>query len=176
MLATRPTELLSSTAIQEAVARMAADISRDLAGREVTVLPVFTGALFFAVDLLRGLRGVDPRVVGIEAKSYTQRRSGDLKLPGLPRLEGIRDRDLLVVDDILDTGKTLHTIVRELEDLGPRSIRIAVLLRKSGCQDPAHPIEPDYVGFDIPDRFVVGYGLDDEAKYRNLDYIGYLPE
>lgn len=171
-----PKPLIPKETVQGVVRLMAHVVSRELYGKEVTILPIFTGALFFAVDLLRGLEGIDPRVEGIQAKSYTDRKSGELKLTQMPTLEDVEGRDLLVVDDILDTGQTLYRVIEALKQMRPRSIRSAVLLRKRGRQDPRYLVEPDYVGFDIPDYFVVGYGLDDNTRFRNLAYIGYFPD
>jgi hypoxanthine phosphoribosyltransferase len=84
----------------------------------------------------------------------------------------LRGRHVLLLDDILDTGRTLAHVVRQLRELGPASLRIAVLLRKQGRQEV--PLEPDYCGFDIPNAFVVGYGLDYNDEYRNLPFVGIL--
>jgi hypoxanthine phosphoribosyltransferase len=96
---------------------------------------------------------------------------GDLNIDA-SMLPDIHDRNILLVDDILDSGHTLSKLKKYLGEKGCRSIRTAVLLRKLGRQE--HPIEPDYCGFEIPDKFVVGYGLDYNDEYRNLPYIGEL--
>jgi hypoxanthine phosphoribosyltransferase len=86
----------------------------------------------------------------------------------------VRGRDILLLDDILDTGRTLDYLVRHLRGLSPTSLRVAVLLRKQGRQ--VVPLQPDFCGFDIPDAFVVGYGLDYNDEFRNLPYIAVLPD
>jgi hypoxanthine phosphoribosyltransferase len=175
-LPAQPKTLIPKETVQGVVRLMAHVISRELQGGEITVIPVFTGALFFAVDLLRGLEGIDPRVEGVHVKSYTHRSAGDLTLKQLPQPESIKGRDLLIVDDIIDTGQTLHRVIEAMRPFQPRSIRCAVLLRKRGRQDPQFNVRVDYVGFEILDYFVVGYGMDDHARHRNLSYIGYFPD
>lgn len=166
--------LLTADQIRDRVAEVAADIRAALADRPVTVIGVLTGSLIFLSDLVRQLDF--PLQIGLlKASSYR----GDATTPGELRIEGsllpdITGRHLLVLDDILDTGATLAKLVVHLKDRGAASVRTCVLLRKIGRQTT--PFEPDYVGFTIPDKFVVGYGLDFNDEHRHLPFIGVLPD
>jgi len=136
---------------------------------ELVVLGVLNGAFMFLADLARAI--TIPIVVDfIRAASYGSGRvsSGDVRIEPIawPYGEG---RDVLVVEDVLDTGKTLEAVVRTLEGFRPRSVKTIALLRKPAAKWPV-----DYVGFEIEDRFVVGYGLDDAGKWRQLPYVGIL--
>jgi hypoxanthine phosphoribosyltransferase len=164
--------LISAEKIQERVDELGRQIARDYKDRPLTIVAVLTGSLMFLADLMRRL-DLPLRIALIQASSYR----GDATTPGslhvqsdlLPDLTG---RHLLILDDILDTGHTLAYLVRHVGGLNPPTLKTAVLLRKMGRQEEA--IEPDYCGFQIPDEFVVGYGLDYNDEYRNLPYIGVL--
>jgi hypoxanthine phosphoribosyltransferase len=161
--------LLSADRIQQRVAEMAQQIAADYPGRPLTIVGVLTGCLMFLADLVRHLD--QPLRIGlIQASSYRGEttRAGELHIhPEL--LPDVRGRHVLLLDDILDTGQTLHHLHEHLRGLGVASLRTGVLLRKLGRQQL--PIEPDYCGFDIPDAFVVGYGLDYNDEYRHLPHI-----
>ena len=166
--------LLSAERIQQRVAELAQQIAADYHGRPVTIVGVLTGCLMFLADLVRRI-DLPLRIGLIQASSYR----GAAVTPGPlhigPELRpNVRDRHVLLLDDILDTGQTLAYLVEHLKGLGAVSIRSAVLLRKTGRQ--GIPIEPDYCGFNIPDVFVVGYGLDFNDDYRHLPYVGVLGE
>lgn len=154
------------------------ELSREIAAaypdhRPVTIVGVLTGCLVFLADLIRRL-DLPLRISLIQASSYR----GETTTPGelqiqteiLPDLTGC---DVLLIDDILDTGRTIARIGERLKELGAKSVRVAVLLRKRGRQEV--PLEPDFCGFEIPNEFVVGYGLDYNDEYRHLPYIGVLP-
>jgi hypoxanthine phosphoribosyltransferase len=165
--------LISSERIRDRVDALAGEIARAYEGRSVTAIGILTGCLVFMADLIRRI-DLPLRVGFITASSYR----GAATTPGklfiqdelLPALTG---RDVLLLDDILDTGKTLTRVVAHLLDRGAGSVKVAVLLRKVGRQGV--PFEPDFVGFTIPDKFVVGYGLDFNDEYRHLPFIGVLP-
>ncbi|MCI0700747.1 MAG: hypoxanthine phosphoribosyltransferase [Planctomycetia bacterium] len=165
--------LIPAERIQTRVAELASEIARDYAGTPVTVVGILTGCLVFTADLIRHIN-LPLRVAFVTASSYR----GMVTLPGkleirdelLPDITG---RHILLLDDILDTGKTLTRVVAHLIDKGAASVKVGVLLRKMGRQEV--PFEPDYVGFTIPDKFVVGYGLDFNDEYRHLPYVGVLP-
>jgi hypoxanthine phosphoribosyltransferase len=162
--------LVSAAQIQSSIERLAAEISEREAGRPLTVIAVLTGSIIFLADLVRKLEM--PLCVGvIQARSYlgTERGSLSVNVDMLPEVAG---RDVLVVDDIFDTGHTLVEVLAFLKDRGPRSVRTAVLVLKRGKQQVT--LQPDYVGFEIPDVFVVGYGLDYNDAYRNLPYLAAL--
>lgn len=165
--------LLTAEQIQRRVADLGRQIDADYSGRPFTIVGVLTGCLFFLADLVRHLN-VPVRISLLQASSYrgSATRPGELHLQAdlMPDLTG---RDVLLLDDILDTGHTLVAVTSELRSLGIASLRTAVLLRKLGRQEVA--FEPDYCGFAIPDAFVVGYGLDYNDEYRQLPYIAVLP-
>jgi hypoxanthine phosphoribosyltransferase len=136
------------------------------------VVGILTGCLIFTADLIRRI-DLPLRVAFITASSYRGETtvSGRLEIRDelLPDIVG---RHILLLDDILDTGKTLTRVVAHLIDRGAESVKVAVLLRKIGRQEV--PFEPDFVGFTIPDKFVIGYGLDFNDEYRHLPYVGVL--
>jgi hypoxanthine phosphoribosyltransferase len=165
--------LLPAERIQHRVGELAQQIAADYHGRSVTIVGVLTGCLMFLADLVRQL-DLSLRIDFIQASSYrgSSTTPGELHIhPGLA--PDVRGRHVLLLDDILDTGRTLVHLRSHLQDLGVASLRTCVLLRKRGRQVVA--IEPDYCGFEIPDAFVVGYGLDYNDEYRHLPYIAVLP-
>lgn len=164
--------LLPATQIREGVRRLAAELRAVYGDRPVTIVAVLTGSVVFLADLIRHLNfPLDLELV--RASSYRGRavRPGELTLDldGLPDPAG---RELLIVDDIFDTGRTLKALTDALVERGPKSLRTAVLLRKAGRQEV--PMGPDFTVFDIPDEFVVGYGLDFDGRYRNFPFVGVL--
>ncbi|MBX7105846.1 MAG: hypoxanthine phosphoribosyltransferase [Gemmataceae bacterium] len=164
--------LISAEQIQKRVDELARKIMADYDHQPVTIVGVLTGSLLFLADLMRRLE-LPLRIALIQASSYrgTSTTAGELhvQMDLLPDLSG---RHVLVLDDILDTGQTLAHLKVELEAMKPASLKFGVLLRKIGRQE-LH-LEPDYIGFEIPDKFVIGYGLDYNDEYRNLPYIGVL--
>jgi hypoxanthine phosphoribosyltransferase len=161
--------LLSADDIQRRVAEMARHIAADYRGQPVTIVGVLTGCLMFLADLVRHL-DLPLRIGLLQASSYR----GATTTPGALRVQpellpDLRGRHVLLLDDILDTGQTLAYLREHLQKLGVASLRIAVLLRKAGRQQV--PLEVDYFGFDIPNAFVVGYGLDYNDEYRHLPYV-----
>lgn len=165
--------LIPAERIQQRIEEMARQISADYHGRPVTIVGVLTGCLMFVADLVRRL-DVPLRIAFIQASSYRGTATAPGQLRVLPELlPDVRGRHVLLLDDILDTGQTLGYLVEHLRSVGAESVRVGVLLRKQGRQRV--PLEPDYFGFDIPDAFVVGYGLDYNDEYRNLPYVAVLP-
>ena len=164
--------LLDKESLHDGVSRMAQDIETAFKGRNLTIVGVLTGSVVLVADLIR-LIDQPLRVGVIQASSYrgatTER--GQLIINSELMLD-ISGRDVLLVDDIYDTGHTLAQVVEKLHEFKPRSIRSAVLLRKEGRQEAAY--EPDFAAFRIPDEFVVGYGLDYEDMYRNLPHLAAL--
>ncbi len=162
--------LIEADRIADRVKAIAAQIDALQQGNPLDVVSVMVGSLFFTADLLRNLQ-TPCRLFCISASSYGEKRTsqGAVRLTegGLPDAFG---PDILVVDDILDTGLTLGVLLDCLARKAPRSqVRVCVLLQKQRSRVRA--VEADYVGFDIPDRYVVGYGLDDAGLYRGLPSI-----
>ena len=150
---------------------MAAQITADYSHRELTVIAILTGSLMFMSDLLRRIplpvRLDCLSVVSYHGKTQT---SGDVVFKlAVPDVGG---QDVLILDDILDTGYTLAAVRKKLQTAKPRSIRVCVLLSKR--KQRARDVDADYIGFEIDDEFVVGYGLDFMERYRNLPYVGVL--
>lgn len=163
--------LIPEDRIARRVRRMAKQIEADYTGREMVVVSLLNGTVMFLADLIRHL-SLPLRLDFIGVSSYgAGTESGDLVITKELRLD-VRGRDVLLVDDILDTGKTLVRMVGKLNALKPRTIKTCVLLNKAARR--VEKIEADYVGFEIPDFFVVGYGLDFAEKYRNLPFVGVL--
>jgi hypoxanthine phosphoribosyltransferase len=164
--------LLSEAEIQERVRQLGQQIEADYQGKPLTIVAVLTGSLILLADLIRQIQ-LPLRVALLQASSYkgATTTAGALIINEafLPEVAG---RDVLLLDDILDTGRTLASLVRRISERGARSVRTAVLLRKIGRQQ-VH-LEPDYCGFSIPDAFVVGYGLDYNDDYRHLRYVAIL--
>ncbi len=164
--------LLSEDQIQERVRQLGRQIEADYQGKPLTIVAVLTGSLILLADLIRQIQ-IPLRVALLQASSYRGATTSAAPLvvneAFSPEVIG---RDVLLLDDILDTGQTLSTLVRHMSDRGALSVRTAVLLRKIGRQQV--PLEPDYCGFTIPDAFVVGYGLDYNDDYRHLPYVAIL--
>jgi hypoxanthine phosphoribosyltransferase len=157
--------LISEEQIQARLRELAGRVNRDYASESLTILGVLVGSLMLLADLVRRIER-PTRIGFLRASSY---RGATTRPDLLPDIHG---RHVLVLDDILDSGQTLNQTLAYLKKLGPKSIRSGVLLRKQGRQNVQ--LEPDYVGFEIPDEFVVGYGLDYNDEYRQLPYIAVL--
>lgn len=163
--------LIAEATIARRLRQMSREIERDFRGREMVIVAVLNGTVMFLADLIRHL-SLPLRLDFIGVSSYgLGAESGDLVFTKELRLD-VRGRDVLIVDDILDTGRTLSGVRRRLRVLRPRRIKTCVFLDKPARRVEA--IEADYVGFEIPDRFVVGYGLDFAERYRNLPFVGLL--
>ncbi len=164
--------LLSEEQIRQGIARMADEIGKHYAGRPLTIVGVMIGSVILLADLIRRL-DLPLRVELVQVRSYrNSTRPGPLVINLDLLSSDVRGRDVLLVDDIFDTGRTLWELIPQLDELGPASIRTAVLLRKQGRAEVS--LRPDYVGFEVPDLFVVGYGLDYRDQYRNLPYVAAL--
>jgi hypoxanthine phosphoribosyltransferase len=164
--------LLSGERIQARVAELGAQLATDYAGRDPVLVSVLKGSIVFLADLVRQME-IPLSIDLMEVSSYgaSTESSGQVRI--LKDLSmAIDGRDVIVVEDIIDTGLTLNYLLRYLHDKGPASIRICCLLDKPARR--LADITIDYRGFTIPDRFVIGYGLDYDERYRNLPYIGVL--
>lgn len=164
--------LLSAAELAAGIDRLADTVRREYDRRPLVVVGVLTGSIVLVADLIRRLE-CPVELTMVSASSYrgTATSPGrlELRLDSLPDLAG---RDALVVDDIFDTGRTLEALVAELRGRGAASVRSLVLLRKAGRAEVAS--QPDFVGFDIPDVFVVGYGLDFDGAWRHLPHLAAL--
>jgi hypoxanthine phosphoribosyltransferase len=165
--------LLSEEAIQGRVKELGRQISADYAGRQLTLVSVLKGSLPFMADLMRAMT-IPVRIDLMEVSSYG---GASTESSGLVRIlkdlsASIEGEEVLIVEDIIDTGLTLNYLVRYLRGKNPRSLRICTLLDKPARRLVEIPV--DYIGFTIPDQFVVGYGLDYGELYRNLRFVGVL--
>jgi hypoxanthine phosphoribosyltransferase len=163
--------LITERELAGRIRQMSSEIERDFIRREMVVVSLLNGTVMFLADLIRNL-SLPLRLDFIGVSSYgAGTESGDLVFTKELRLD-VRGRDVLLVDDILDTGKTLARVLDKLRALKPRRIRTCVLLNKAARR--VEDVAADYIGFEIPDFFVVGYGLDFAERYRNLPFVGVL--
>lgn len=172
--AANPPEVLSADVIAARVKSLAEEIAAANLGRNLHLLVVLRGAFVFAADLVRALhgQGIEVTVDFCRVASY-----GDGTEPGVPAVElyhpeTLTDRDVLIVEDIVDTGTALEALLRAVNSAGPRSVACAALLSKPSRRRVA--IQADFTGFIVPDKFLVGYGLDYAGRYRHLPYVGAL--
>jgi hypoxanthine phosphoribosyltransferase len=164
--------ILTEKAVRDRIAEMGAEVSRDYAGETVLLVAVLRGAALFIADLAREITvPLEMDFMAVSSYGSSTKSSGVVRI--LKDLdEIIEDRNVLVVEDIIDSGLTLKYLLKNLASRKPRSLEVCALLSKEGRQRV--PIDCKYVGFNIPDEFVVGYGLDFAERYRNLPYIGIL--
>ncbi len=166
--------LITESAIQDRVRELGQAIEQEYSGKPLTIVAVLTGSLIVLADLIRAIR-TPHRIALLQASSY---RGASTTAATLVVNEtfapDVAGRDVLLLDDILDSGQTLSALVDHIADRGAKSVKTAVLLRKIGRQTV--PLEPDYCGFTIPDEFVIGYGLDFNDDYRHLPYVGILKD
>ncbi|MGA7398306.1 MAG: hypoxanthine phosphoribosyltransferase [Solirubrobacterales bacterium] len=166
--------LISPEELDRRVSELGAEISRDYAGKDLVMVGVLRGAVIFIADLLRAL-DVPCEIDFMAVSSYGSSRDSSGVVRILKDLDdSITDRDVLIVEDIVDSGLTLNYLMRNLRARDPASIEVCSLLTKPERRRVEIPIK--YVGFEIPNTFVVGYGLDYAQRYRNLDYVAELPE
>jgi hypoxanthine phosphoribosyltransferase len=164
--------LLNENQLRAGVERLAAEIDRFYGPRQsLTVIAVMTGSIVLFADLIRRL-SMPQRVGVVQASSYRGgMKSGELQVDSNMLID-VEGRDVLLVDDIFDTGRTLEHLTEVIRDLGAKRTKTAVLLHKHRQHEVS--LRPDFVGFEIPDEFVVGYGLDYLDMYRNLPYLAVL--
>jgi hypoxanthine phosphoribosyltransferase len=163
--------LFSPEQIQKRVRELGEQISRDYAGKEPHLVTIVKGSIPFLADLIRAIdTPLSLDLIGVASYSGTQ-SSGEVRLTK-DLDDPIEGRHVLVVEDIIDTGLTLSYVLRNLRQRAPASVKVVTFLDKPAGRGT--PIEADYVGFTIPDAFVIGYGLDWNQRYRNLPYVGIL--
>lgn len=166
--------LIDETTLKQKVSELAAQINRDYAGRKLLMVGVLKGATMFMVDLARQLDlPIMLDFMAVSSYGSSTNSSGIVRI--IKDLDmSIEDKDILLVEDIVDSGLTLSYLVEYLMARNPASLKLCVLLNKPERRHPGVTLQPDYKGFDIPDKFVVGYGLDFAEIYRNLPFIGVL--
>jgi len=159
---------LDEKTILERVKEIAAAISKDYKGRRPLFIAILNGSFMFASDLFKHLE-IEAELCFIKLASYKGMKSSGNVVTSIGLEDDLFGREVIIVEDIVDTGKTLHNFLPKLLHQQPKSLKIASLLHKS--EATAYPLTLDYVGFDIPDKFVVGYGLDYDGLGRNLKEI-----
>ena len=164
--------LLSEEEVDSRIKQIAAKVSKDYAGKEIHLICVLKGGVFFTCELAKRIT-VPVSLDFMSVSSY----GDDTKSSGVVKIvkdldQPLEGKDVLIVEDILDTGVTLSHLVPMLKLRRPNSVRLCTILSKPSRRKV--DIEPDYCGFEVPDEFVVGYGLDYDEKYRNLPYVGVL--
>jgi hypoxanthine phosphoribosyltransferase len=164
--------LVTAEALGTRVGELGRRIGEDYAGRTPVLVGVLKGAVVFLADLMRAVPGpLECDFIAVSSYGASTRSSGIVRLTK-DLSASIEARDVIVVEDIVDTGRTLAYLLRNLETRQPRSLRVCALLDKASRREV--PVPLDYVGFSVPDEFVVGYGLDHAGLYRNLPYLAAL--
>jgi hypoxanthine phosphoribosyltransferase len=164
--------LLTEEQLRQGIRRLGDEIQKHYQGRPLSLVGVLIGSVVLLADLIRLLE------MPLRAELIQARNDPQGTRPGPPVIDlgllssNVQGRHVLLVDDIFATGRTLWELIPQIDELGPSSVRSAVLLRKQGRGEVS--LKPDFVGFDIPDAFVVGYGLDYRDRYRNLPYLAVL--
>ena len=159
---------LSEKEIQEKVRGIAQQLNEDYGDKRPLFIAILNGSFMFAADLFKNLT-IDAEICFIKLASYRGMKSSGNVITAIGLDQDLFDRDVIIVEDIVDTGRTLGEFLPKLEHQQPRSLKIAALLHKP--EATVHPLTIDYLGFSIPDKFVVGYGLDYDGLGRNLKEI-----
>ena len=164
--------LISEKELDKRVQEIANQIEEEHKGKELTLICILKGSIFFTVDLAKKING-DVKLEFIRVSSYNEgtESSGEIKMK-LDLKDSIQGKDVIVIEDIIDTGRTLSYLIEYLKMKKPNSIKLCALLDKPDRR--VVDVKVDYTGFQIPDKFVIGYGLDYDEKYRNLPYVGYI--
>ncbi|MBQ3145482.1 MAG: hypoxanthine phosphoribosyltransferase [Clostridia bacterium] len=164
--------LIDEQKLQARVDEIAKQIGEEYKNKEIILICILKGSIFFTVDLARKINE-DVRIEFIRVSSYGEgtESTGEIKMK-LDLKDSIQGKDVIVVEDIIDTGRTLSYLIEYLKMKKPNSIKLCALLDKP--ERRVKKVNVDYTGFQIPDKFIVGYGLDWDEKYRNLPYIGYI--
>lgn len=169
--------LFTQEEIEARVSELASQIERDYAGRELVIVCVLSGSVMFVADLVRKIsEKVFVRIDVLSASSYHGTESSGKVRINLDAQSDLNGKDVVIVEDIVDTGGTLDYIIYHLNYQKPRSLKVCTFLDKPSRRKEGLSIKIDYLGFAIDDHFVVGYGLDYEQQYRNLPYIGILSD
>lgn len=165
--------LISKEDVNKRVKELAEQINKDYENKSITILCILKGSVFFTTELAKYL-SPNTNIEFIEVSSYGGGTvPGDIKMLKDTR-DSIARKDVLIVEDIIDSGRTLNYLVNMLKNRKPNSLKICTLLDKPERRKV--DMEADYVGFEVPNKFVVGYGMDVDEEFRNLDFIGYIEE
>lgn len=167
--------LISKEELDKRIQKIANQITEDYKNQEVIIVCILTGAVYFATDLTKYIKNDTLKIEFMKVSSYgnSKESTGEVKIK--KDLENsISGKNVIIVEDIIDTGLTMKTLKKYLLEKNPASLKICTLLDKKERRKVE--IEADYVGFEIPNKFVLGYGLDYEEYYRNLPYIAYCED
>lgn len=167
------TPYLTVSQIDEQVKRLGAEMNRDYAGKRPLFIAILNGSFMFASDLFKELT-IEAEICFIKLASYKGTRSTGHVITSIGLDESLKDRHVVIVEDIVDTGKTLSEFLPQLISQGPASLKVAALLHKPDAL--VHPLQLDYVGFNVPNKFLLGFGLDYDGLGRNLKEIYQLTE
>ena len=164
--------LINEKELHSRIDEIAKQIEKEYKGKEITLICILKGSVFFTVDLAKRING-DVKLEFIRVSSYNDgtESSGEIKMK-LDLKDSIQGKDVIVIEDIIDTGRTLAYLIEYLKMKKPNSVKLCALLDKPDRR--VIDVKVDYTGFQIPDKFVVGYGLDFDERYRNLPYVGYI--
>lgn len=164
--------LIDEEKLQQRIRELALDIKNDYGDEEVVFVSVLKGAVFFTVDLMKNYDG-DAIIDVVRVSSYVGENStGNIELKIPLKEKNIEGKNIIIVEDIVDTGRTFNYLVDYVNKMNPKSVKTCVMLDKPSRR--VVDFKADYTGFTIDDLFVIGYGLDYDEKYRNLPYIGYV--
>ena len=164
--------LIDEGKLQQRIKELAEEIKKDYQNEEVIFCSVLKGAIFFTVDLMKNYQG-NALIDMVRVSSYSGENStGNIELKIPLKEQNVKDKNIVLVEDIVDTGRTFNYLIDYVKKMNPKSIKTCVMLDKPSRR--VVPFKADYVGFEIDDLFVIGYGLDYDEKYRNLPYIGYI--
>jgi hypoxanthine phosphoribosyltransferase len=164
---------INESELQKEIKRMASEINRDYAGKRPLFIPILNGSFMFAADLFKELT-IETEVCFIKLASYHGMHSSGSVITSIGLDQNIAGRDVIILEDIVDTGKTLHEFLPQVKAMQPASVVIATLLHKPEALK--HPLQLEYVGFSVPNKFLLGYGLDYDGIARNLKEIYQLDE
>lgn len=162
--------LIDEETLKKRIKELAKEIEKDYEGKDINLICILKGSIMFTADLARAINK-NIRIDFLRVSSYENTESKEINfVKGLmPNIEG---KDIILIEDIVDSGKTMNFLVPYLNKMNPKSIKVCTLLDKPSRRTV--PFTPDYIGFTIEDKFVLGYGLDYNQDYRNLNYIGYI--
>ena len=167
--------LIDEEKLQKRIKEIAKEIEKDYPNEEVVFCSVLKGAIFFTVDLMKNFNG-EAILDVVRVSSYSGENStGNIQLKIPLKEENIKGKNIIIVEDIVDTGRTYNFLIDYIKKMNPKCVKTCVMLDKPSRRvEPFENFKADYTGFTIDDLFVIGYGLDYDEKYRNLPYIGYI--